>query len=697
MYPFDVQIISGIALHKGKIVEMQTGEGKTLAAVMPAYLNALSGKGVHVLTFNDYLACRDALWMGPIYEILGLKVCCIKEGMTTGERRRAYLADITYVTAKESGFDYLRDFLCMEKEKLVHRPFHYAIVDEADSILIDEARVPLVIAGDVETNPENLPYYINAIKKLKAEEDYEIDEYGRNVYLTETGVMRVEELLGCGNLYDEENLEHMTRINCALHAEKLLQKNRDYIVRNGRVEIIDEFTGRIADKRHWPDNLQSAVEVKEGIIAQSKGMIMGSMALQHFLRLYPRLSGMTGTARRAAGELREFYGLDVLAIPTNKPCIRIDHDDIIFADKNSKFKALSEEITRVHKTMQPILVGTGSVEESEMLSDMLHKAGVKNRVLNAKNDELEAQIIAKAGELGAVTVSTNMAGRGVDIKLGGEKEQNRAEVARLGGLYVIGANHHESSRVDDQLRGRAGRQGDPGESRFFISLEDDMLRNYGMAKYLKLESHKLQHEIARGQRLVEGYNSDIRRQLWKYSYVIEQQRCIIHNKRMDILLDRAGMELLSSKVPNKYSALMKKLEKDVVYKAEKQITLYSINKCWADYLDFVSYVQEGIHLVSLGSNNPFYEFNRIVTEAFEEMLQEIDKETIRIFESAKIDEEGVTFGGLKLKGPSATWTYLMNDRPDQFSSLPLLFKNASAYIRGTLFSLRSIWHKIAGK
>lgn len=274
LYPYDVQIVAGIALHKGKIIEMQTGEGKTLAAVMPAYLNALSGRGVHILTFNDYLACRDTNWMGPIYEFLGLKVSCVKEGMTTEERQKAYLSDIIYVTAKESGFDYLRDFLCMEKEKLVHRRFNYAIVDEADSILIDEARVPLVIAGDVETNAEDLLYYNSIIKRLKADMDYEIDEYGRNVYLTEAGIERAEEILGCENLYAAENLEHMTRINCALHAEKLLQRDRDYIVRNGRVEIIDEFTGRIADKRHWPDNLQSAVEAKEGIMAESKGMIM---------------------------------------------------------------------------------------------------------------------------------------------------------------------------------------------------------------------------------------------------------------------------------------------------------------------------------------------------------------------------------------------------------------------------------------
>lgn len=338
LYPFDVQTIAGIALHKGKIVEMKTGEGKTLAAVMPAYLNALSGKGVHILTFNDYLAQRDSQWMGPIYEFLRLKVSYIKEGMSWDQRQKAYASDITYLTAKESGFDYLRDFLCMDKNKLVHRPFNYAIVDEADSILIDEARIPLVIAGNVEINMEKVEYYSSIVKRLQEGIDYEIDEHGRNVFLTELGVAKVEKIMGCVNLYDPYNLERLTRINSALHAEKLLKKDRDYIVRDGRIEIIDEFTGRIADKRHWPDNLQQAVEAKEGIVDLSKGKIMGSITLQHFLNLYPRLSGMTGTGRRVAGELGEFYGLDVVIIPTNKPCIRIDHDDMIFSNRESKVK-----------------------------------------------------------------------------------------------------------------------------------------------------------------------------------------------------------------------------------------------------------------------------------------------------------------------------------------------------------------------
>ncbi|MBA1334187.1 MAG: Protein translocase subunit SecA [Firmicutes bacterium] len=484
MRPYDVQVIAGIALHRCKVVEMQTGEGKTLAAIMPAYLNALTGEGVHVLTFNDYLAHRDAAWMGPVYEYLGLTVGYVKEGMSISQRQNAYCSDITYVTAKEAGFDYLRDFLCVERNMLVQRPFHYAIVDEADSILIDEARIPLVIAGNVPENVEDAFRLYDIVKNLQPGDDYETDQYRSNIYLTDAGLSRVEKILGCGNLYDPENLELLTRLNCALYAEVLLEKDKDYIVKNGKVEIIDEFTGRIADKRHWPDNLQTAVEAKEGLALQTGGMVMGSIAMQHFLSLYPRISGMTGTAVAAAGEFNEFYCMDVVVIPTNRPCIRRDHPDLVFTHSQAKQKALVSEVKRAHGTGQPVLIGTGSVEESERLASDLRKVGIEPRVLNAKNDEMEAIIIARAGEPGAVTVSTNMAGRGVDIKLGGEREQERDRVVALGGLYVIGTNRHESSRIDNQLRGRAGRQGDPGESRFFISLEDDMIVRYDIAKLI---------------------------------------------------------------------------------------------------------------------------------------------------------------------------------------------------------------------
>lgn len=704
IYPFDSQVIAGIALHKGKIVEMQTGEGKTLAAVMPAYLNALAGKGVHVLTFNDYLARRDAKWMGPIFEFLGLTTGYVNEGMSRTARQQAYSSDITYVTAKEAGFDYLRDFLCTEKEKLVHRTFNYAIVDEADSILIDEARVPLVIAGNVGDDEETPLHLARIVRGLTQGTDYDTDQYRSNVYFTDSGLLQIEKMLGCGNLYASKNLRLLARLNCALYAEVLIERDKDYIVKDNKVELIDEFTGRIAAKRRWPENLHAAVEAKEGLIATSRGTIMGSIALQYFLSLYPRISGMTGTASTAAIELRECYGMDVLVVPTNKPCIRKDYPNLIFTDKSAKQTALIEEIKRVHATGQPILIGTGSVEESELLTTELKKTGILCRVLNAKNDEMESKIIAKAGELGAVTVSTNMAGRGIDIKLGGEFEQERERVVALGGLYVIGTNQHESRRIDNQLRGRAGRQGDPGESRFFISLEDDLIKRYDIAKLIPVRKFPTKQEapindpavlraVERGQRIVEGYNSDMRRQLWKYSFLIEQQRRIIHTKRQDILLDKEPLALLSAKAADRYCTLRDQIGEDVLKKFKKQVTLYQINKCWADYLDYISYEREGIHLVAVGKKDPLTEFHRIAIEAFDEMMDNIGSEIVRTFETFEIGKDGIDTLKAGLKGPSATWTYLINDSPYQFSRLPSLIKAAIARHGRPGFSLYALWEK----
>ncbi|HWQ71435.1 MAG TPA: accessory Sec system translocase SecA2 [Desulfitobacteriaceae bacterium] len=707
LYPFDVQVMAGIALHRGKIVEMQTGEGKTLAAVMPAYLNALTGKGVHILTFNDYLARRDAGWMGPLYEFLGLTVGYVKEGMSIGERQKAYFSDITYVTAKEAGFDYLRDFLCMEKEQLVHRPFHYAIVDEADSILIDEARIPLVIAGELAGNEENGFDLSKIVRDLKLGKDYEIAENGKNIYLTDTGLLHVEELIACANLYDLNNLELLTRLNCTLHAEFLLKRDKDYIVRNGKVEIIDEFTGRVADKRHWPDNLQEAVEVKESLLPKTKGTIMGSIALQHYLSLYPKISGMTGTAVNAAEEFGEFYGLEVVAIPTNKPCIRVDHPDLIFTHKEAKQKALVAEIKRRHETGQPILIGTGSVEESELLAADLRNIGIKCQVLNAKNNEMEAQLIARAGEPKAVTVSTNMAGRGIDIKLGGDTGQERDLVVALGGLYVIGTNRHESCRIDNQLKGRAERQGDPGESRFFTSLEDDLIKKFNITQEMPLclpaeqenpvHDPIIRRELVRGQRIIEGYNSDLRKQLWKYSFIIEQQRRIIHQRHHDILLDKTPLELLAREAPERYSILAGRVGEKVLREVEKQITLYYLNKCWAEYLDNIAYERESIHLVVFGGKNPLDEFHKIAIETFAKMLERIDSEIIGTFNVVDINENGIELEKEGLKGPSSTWTYLINDNPDQFNNLQLWFKVAATAISRPLFTVRSAYRRIMGK
>ncbi|SCY44497.1 accessory Sec system translocase SecA2 [Alkaliphilus peptidifermentans] len=702
MKPYDVQIIAAIALHQGRIIEMQTGEGKTLSAVMPAYLNALTGKGVHILTFNDYLAERDAKWMGPVYDFLGLSCGYIKENMSIEERKEAYLMDITYVTAKEAGFDYLRDFLATEVDELTHRPFNYAIVDEADSILIDEARIPLVIAGSVPEDGDNYNYLAKLVKGLRVNIDYETDQYNNNISLTEKGQMKVEKLTGCGNLYAPENLQLLTKLNCVLYAEKLLKKEVDYIVRKGKIEIIDELTGRVADKRHWPDNLHGAVEAKEGLISKSKGMIMGSIALQYFLRLYPRLAGMTGTAVAAINEFAEMYRLEVAVIPTNRPCIRKDHPDLVFTHEEAKERALISEILRVNSTGQPILIAACSVEESEKLSEALHDKGIKCNVLNAKNDFHEAKIIAEAGSYGAVTVSTNLAGRGVDIKLGGEKESDKEKVAAKGGLYVIGTGRHESSRIDNQLRGRAGRQGDPGESRFFISLEDDFIKKYEIDelisdKYYPQNQNSLIADIGvlrkldGGQRIAEGYNSDIRRQLWKYSYIIEEQRRIIWEKRYDILMDRVPLTLLSNKCPELYLNNVDFVGRDVLNKVEKQITLFHINKSWAEYLDYVSYIREGIHLVVIGGEDPLHKFHVATIEAFKEMMDGIEAEIIQTFTRVNITSEGIDLQQEGLKGPSSTWTYLVSDNPDKFSRLPFLIKSTKHYVKGTLFSLRSIY------
>ena len=471
--PFDVQVVAALALGRGRVVEMQTGEGKTLAAVMPAALHALAGAGVHVLTFNDYLAQRDAEWMGPVYRMLGLSVDAVQQGMTPAARRRAYRADVTYVTAREAGFDYLRDLRATDPDDVVHRPFHMALVDEVDSLLIDEARVPLVVAGQAEQRDSRARRLAEIVAALAAGVDFDTDEYGRSVELTETGLARLERVLSVPSLHDPGHCALLTGINCALHARVLLRRDVDYLVRDGRIAMIDEFTGRVVPDRHWPDGLQAALEAKEGIAPDADGRILGSMPLQHFLRSYPFLCGMTGTAQNAAHELQELYELRTVVVPTHRPMVRIDRPDVVFTHREAKEHALVEEIRRVHARRRPVLVGTLTVAESERLAARLRAAGVACAVLNARNDAAEARVVARAGRLDAVTISTNMAGRGTDIRLGGADETERDQVVALGGLYVIGTNRHESRRVDLQLRGRAGRQGDPGESRLCCIRNDD--------------------------------------------------------------------------------------------------------------------------------------------------------------------------------------------------------------------------------
>ncbi len=670
--PYDVQVLAGMAMHRGRLVEMSTGEGKTLAAVFPAYLNALTGKGVHIHTFNDYLARRDAAWMGPIYTFLGLSVDCIQQGLPAEERKKAYAADVTYATAKEAGFDFLRDKLCFDTADLVHRDFHFAIVDEADSLLIDEARVPLVIAGTSGKPKVDASQMAELVKGLREGADFETDDGKHNLYLTDWGLEQVEAILGLGSLHDPENLEALTKLNQALHAEFLIHRDIDYIVRSGKVEIVDEFTGRVVEDRHWPDGLQTAVEAKEKLALGSGGSVLGSITLQHFLKLYPRLCGMTATARPSAEEFKEFYSLTVAVIPPNRPCIRRDEPDVVLTHKEAKTEALIAEIERVHAAGRPILVGTASVEESEELAAALKKAGVSCQVLNAKNDELEAWIVARAGELGAVTISTNMAGRGTDIKLGGEDEQDRDKVVELGGLYVIGTNRHESLRIDRQLRGRAGRQGDPGTSRFFVSLEDYLIERYGIMNLLPKQYRGLKQEvpiidafvnreIERGQRIIEGQNFEIRKTLWKYSSLMEKQRDLIQRRRREILSDGASLELLSQNASERHAEIKSKLGKTRLHEVERRVTLFHIDNCWAEHLARVSDIRESIHLVSVGGNAPINEFHKLVSAAFLELDHKIEEAILNTFEGLKISGNDLDLDDSGIRGPSSTWTYLISD------------------------------------
>ncbi|HPB70245.1 MAG TPA: preprotein translocase subunit SecA [Syntrophales bacterium] len=540
MRPFDVQIIGGIVLHEGKIAEMKTGEGKTLAATLPLYLNALTGRGCHVVTVNDYLARRDAEWMGPVYLMMGLSVGVVVHGMDDTERRAAYHADITYGTNNEFGFDYLRDNMKFTLDDYVQRDFHYAIVDEVDSILIDEARTPLIISGPSEESTDKY-YRINqVIPRLKKDQDYTIDEKSRTVALTEDGVARTENALKVQNLYEPRNMEILHHVNQALKAHTLFKRDVDYVVKEGQVIIVDEFTGRIMPGRRYSDGLHQALEAKEHVKVERENQTLASITFQNYFRMYEKLAGMTGTADTEAAEFKKIYNLDVLIIPTNKPMIRQDHTDVIYKTEDEKFAAVIDEIRELHREGRPVLVGTISIAKSELLSKYLTRAGIKHHVLNAKNHEREAEIIAQAGQRSAVTISTNMAGRGTDIKLG-------EGVADLGGLHILGTERHESRRIDNQLRGRSGRQGDMGSSRFYLSLEDDLLRIFGAERISSImnrvgmeEGEPIEHRlisraIENAQKRVEGQNFDIRKHLLDYDDVMNRQRQVIYEQRKKVL------------------------------------------------------------------------------------------------------------------------------------------------------------------
>ena len=560
MRHFDVQLLGGIVLHQGRIAEMKTGEGKTLAATLPVYLNALSGKGVHVVTVNDYLARRDAEWMGEIYQFLGLSVGVIVHGLSFEERKAAYSADVTYGTNNEFGFDYLRDNMVVYPEQIVQRELNYAIVDEVDSILIDEARTPLIISGAAEDSARHYQRFAQIVPQLKPERDYTVDEKAKTIAMTDEGLRRVEKLLNIEDLFDEVNFELNHYLNQALKAKEFFARDRDYIVKDGEVIIVDEFTGRLMPGRRYSDGLHQSIEAKEGVAVLKESQTLATITFQNYFRMYNKLAGMTGTAKTEEEEFRKIYGLDVVVIPTNKPMIRTDLPDAVYRTKRAKNQAILDDIIERHAIGQPVLVGTISIEASEYVSDQLKRRGIPHQVLNAKYHDQEAEIVKLAGQLNTVTIATNMAGRGTDIVLG-------EGVLELGGLHIIGTERHESRRIDNQLRGRAGRQGDPGSSQFYVSLEDDLMRLFGSERIMGLmerlgwEEHQvidhpqISKAIENAQKKVENRHFEIRRQVLEYDNVMNEQREVIYAQRRAVLLN----EDITAHIQNMFEPLFERL------------------------------------------------------------------------------------------------------------------------------------------
>ena len=688
--PFKVQIIGGLAIHYGNIAEMKTGEGKTLTTVLPAYVNSLTGKGVHVVTTNEYLSDRNANWMKPIYDLLGVSVGVNLRDMTPKEKQDVYNCDITYSTNNEIGFDYLRDNMVVNKEDRVQRPLNYCIIDEVDSILIDEARTPLIISGG-KANSNSLYIEANrAVKNLKEDEDYTVDLKTKSVSLTEEGSKKIEKILNIKNLYDIDNAGLVHHLNQALKANYAFAKDVDYVVSDGQVIIVDQFTGRLMQGRQYSDGLHQAIEAKEGVTINVETKTMATITFQNLFRMYNKLSGMTGTAKTEEEEFRNIYNMYVICIPTNKPVIREDLADLVYATEKGKYKAIINTVKEIHSKGQPILIGTISVESNEHLSGLLKKAGLPHEVLNAKNHEREAEIIAKAGEKGAITLATNMAGRGTDIKLGeGVKE--------LGGLCVIGTERHESRRIDNQLRGRAGRQGDPGMSQFFVSFEDDLMRRFGTDRIkmmlqslgvdddMAIRSKTLTKSIETAQKRVEGNNYDIRKSLLDYDNVLNEQREIIYNKRNEIIdnesisqtvidtfketinvlcenhiapeghltendkseiveyvntnfLKKQNLkvediiDLKDKDVPEYISSLVIKDYEEKVKglpvrnEFERAISLRVIDSNWVEHMNTMEHLKEGIGLRSYSQTNPVQAYTMEGFELFDKLLDKIDND-----------------------------------------------------------------------
>lgn len=688
--PFDVQLLGALRMLAGDVIEMATGEGKTLAGAIAAAGYALAGRHVHVVTINDYLARRDAEWMGPVIEAMGLTVGWITAESSSEERRAAYGCDVTYASVNEIGFDVLRDQLVTDVADLVSPNPDVALIDEADSVLVDEALVPLVLAGTTHRETPRLEI-IKLAGRLEAGTDYDTDADSRNVHLTEVGARKVEKALGGIDLYSEEHVvTTLTEINVALHAHVLLQRDVHYIVRDDAVHLINAARGRIAQLQRWPDGLQAAVEAKEGIETTETGEVLDTITVQALINRYATVCGMTGTALAAGEQLRQFYKLGVSPIPPNEPNIREDESDRVYITAAAKNDAIVAHIAEVNETGQPVLVGTRDVAESEDLHERLLRRGVPAVVLNAKNDAEEAQVIAEAGKFGVVTVSTQMAGRGTDIRLGGSDEADHDRVAELGGLHVVGTGRHHTQRLDNQLRGRAGRQGDPGSSVFFSSWEDDVVAanlDYNKLPTQTDEDGKIVSPKAAGlldhaQRVAEGRMLDVHANTWRYNQLIAQQRAIIVDRRNTLLRNPTAREELAELAPKRYKELAEVgvpparggISEERLETICRQIMLYHLDRGWADHLAYLADIRESIHLRALGRQNPLDEFHRLAVDAFASLAADAIEAAQQTFETANVLEEEPGLDLSKLARPTSTWTYMVNDNPlsdDTLSTLSL--------------------------
>ena len=675
--PYDVQLVGTLVMLDGHVAEMATGEGKTLSGALAAARYALGGRPVHVTSVNDYLARRDAEWMGPVYELLGVTVGCIGQDSTPAQRRAAYAARVTYAPVSEIGFDVLRDRLATDAADLVTAEPGVLLIDEADSVLIDEALVPLVLAGATGAADADAGM-AEVVRGLRPGLHYQADDEGRNVSLTDAGARAAEQALGGVDLYAAGQLDTLTRLNVALHAEALLRRDVDYIVRDGQVHLVSASRGRVAQLQRWPDGLQAAVEAKEAIAASDSGEVLDSITVESLVRRYPRVCGMTGTAVTVGEELREFYGLEVAVIPPNRPCVREDQPDRLYATRPQKEKSVVAEVAAAHVAGRPVLIGTLDIAESERVGRRLAAAGLPHVVLNAKNDADEAAIVAEAGVRGAITVSTQMAGRGTDIRLGG-RDGDHDQVAAAGGLYVIGTGRHASSRLDHQLRGRSGRQGDPGGSVFFVSLEDELIISYApdaaaprnVAPDGRVRDARADAVVAHAQRVADGASLEIHRNTFRYNKLIEDQRQIVLSHRDRLLRGDAALQALAGRCPGRYAELAASLDAGVLAGAARTIVLYHLDRGWADHLAVLAEIREGIHLRGLGQGpNPFgmaldplAEFHAEAVKLFASLLDQVEERSAETFTTAAITGAGVDLDAAGLKRPTATWTYVVRDNP----------------------------------